>query len=340
MIWGKVVSFTDRGAAVGQRIAVLLPDDKIECYARGVDVSLKGTKLSRMVQQAMVDCSLLIFVGATGIAVRSIAPYLQGKAYDPAVLVVDENARFVISLVSGHLGGANALAERLADGLGAQAVVTTATDGRGIFAVDTWAREHGCAVLDPKNIQYVSAALLRGDTVGCKTAFAVRGSVPRYIALNRDRCESGFTVDFSGEEHPFVHTLHLVPRIVHIGIGCRRGTPADAIEAAVQQALDKAKVHPAALRAVASIDLKKNEVGLLEFCRAHALPFVTYSAEMLQKVEGSFTASAFVQQTVGVDNVCERAAVQSAGGGALLCAKTAQNGVTVALAAENWGIEF
>ena len=175
---------------------------------------------------------------------------------------------------------------------------------------------------------------------GCKTAFAVRGSVPRYIALNRDRCESGFTVDFSGEEHPFAHTLHLVPRIVHVGIGCRRGTPADAIEAAVQQALDKAKVHPAALCAVASIDLKKNEAGLLEFCKAHNLSLATYPAEVLQKDDGSFTASAFVQQTVGVDKVCERAAVQSAGGGALLCAKTAQNGVTVALAAENWGIEF
>ena len=141
MIRAKVISFTERGAKTGQRIAAALSGACVEQYARNVDLSLQATKLSRLVQQAMVDCDLILFVGATGIAVRACAPYLQGKQYDPAILVIDENARFVISLLSGHLGGANALADRLARDLQAQPVITTATDNRGIFAVDTWAKK-------------------------------------------------------------------------------------------------------------------------------------------------------------------------------------------------------
>ena len=339
MIWGKVVSFTGRGAETGRRIAALLGEGKIECYARGVDPSLEGTQLARMVQQAMVDCNLLVFVGACGIAVRAIAPYLQGKAYDPAVLVVDEGAKFVIPLVSGHLGGANALAVRLAEGLGAQAVVTTATDGRGLFAVDTWAREHGCTVLNPGEIRFVSAALLRGESVGLQTDVPGQGAIPRYIKQGGGQ-DAGVTVASSGARQPFAHTLHLVPRIVCVGLGCRRGASRQAVEQAVGAALKQAGVHIAALQAVASIDVKRDEAGLLDFCKDHNLPAVFYSAGELRLAPGRFTASDFVQQAVGVDNVCERAAVWHTGGGKLLMAKTAHDGVTVALAAQNWGMEF
>lgn len=339
MIWGKIISFTDRGAQVGSRIAALMPGDCMEQYARGVDPSVRGTSLSRMVQQAMVDCSLIVFVGATGIAVRSIAPYLQGKAYDPAVLVVDENARFVISLVSGHLGGANAIAGRLAEGLGAQAVITTATDGRGIFAVDTWAKENGCAVIETDRIRHISAALLRGEAVGMESDYPLDGAVPRYIHIGGARPENGFTVSTRRTHTPFANTLHLVPRILHLGVGCRRGTSEDAIARAVRAALDACGIDFSAVCMVASIDLKKDEAGLRAFCTRHHLPFQAFAAEELREVAGEFTSSAFVQQTVGVDNVCERAALRSAGG-QLTCRKFSMDGVTVALAEENWRVRF
>lgn len=339
MIRAKLVSFTGRGAALAERVAAALPDARCERYARTVDPSLHGTRLSRFAQQAMVDCDLIVFIGAAGIAVRAIAPYLAGKAFDPAVLVLDENGKFVISLISGHLGGANALAERLAGALGAQPVITTATDGRGVFAVDTWAKAQGCVVYDTPGIKFVSGALLRNDPVGLASDFPVDGILPALVRLN-GACEAGFTVGFDVTAQPFPHTLHLVPRIVSLGLGCRRGTTRETIERVVFETLRAAGVPMEGVRVAASIDRKADEAGLLAFCAAHGLEFVTYPAQTLEAAAGDFTPSAFVQKTVGVDNVCERAAVCAADGGRLICRKTARDGVTVALAIPDWRVRF
>lgn len=335
----KFVSFTAVGAQTAKKAAALLPDFLTERYARTVDPSLAGTQLSRFAQQAMVDCDLIVFVGAVGIAVRAVAPYLAGKAFDPAVLVIDEAGRFVIPILSGHLGGANALAERLADGLGAQAVITTATDARAAFAVDTWAAAHDCVVVDPENIKYVSGALLRGETVGLRSDFPVEGRLPAQVMLDGTP-ESGFCIGFDTEAASFAHTLHLVPQVVFLGVGCRKGTDEKTIEAAARVALDTAGVPWEAVRGIASIDVKQNEPGLLHFCETHGLSLTVFSAETLQSVSGDFTPSDFVARTVGVDNVCERAAVCAAAGGALRCRKRAQNGVTVALAQRDWRADF
>lgn len=333
----KFVSFTEVGAQTAKKAAALLPDFLTERYARTVDPSLSGTQLARFAQQAMADCDLIVFVGAVGIAVRAVAPYLAGKAFDPAVVVIDEAGRFVIPLLSGHLGGANELAQRLADGLGAQAVITTATDGRAAFAVDSWAAAHDCTVVDPQHIKHVSGSLLRSEPVGLRSDFPVDGRLPAQVTLD-GAPDSGFCIGFDTKAAPFAHTLHLVPRVILLGIGCRKGTDAQTIEQAVQAALDAAGVPWDAVRGVASIDVKQNEPGLLHFCENHGLQLTVFSAETLRAVPGDFTPSDFVARTVGVDNVCERAAVCAAAGGTLLCHKRAQNGVTVALAQQDWRV--
>ena len=322
----KFVSFTEIGAQTAAKAARLLPDFLCERYARTVDLSLSNTSLPRFAQQAMVDCDLIVFVGAAGIAVRAAAPYLAGKAYDPAVVVIDEQGRFVIPLLSGHLGGANELAERLAEGLGATAVITTATDGRAVFAVDSWAKSHECVVFDPENIKYISGALLRGDTVGLRSAFPVDGLLPAHIDT-KTAAESGVVIGFD-----------LVPRVISLGIGCRKGVSAGAVEQTVREALGRAGLSLAAVKAVASIDIKKDEPGLVSFCAAHGLPFAVYSAEELNAAPGEFTASEFVKDTVGVDSVCERAAVVNAGNGTIIARKYAKNGVTAAFAAGGYRV--
>lgn len=151
----------------------------------------------------------LIFVGAAGIAVRAIAPHCRSKAADPAVVVLDEGGKFAIPLLSGHLGGANELAQRLAAVCHAVPVITTATDGRGVFAVDEWAKRQNCAVAEPERIRYVSGALLAGQSVCYAADWAVSGTPPAGVepAAAADRADFALTLTPTGE------ALHLIPAL-------------------------------------------------------------------------------------------------------------------------------
>lgn len=277
----------------------------------------------------------MVFVGACGIAVRAVAPHLQDKQSDPAVLSVDELGRFVIPLLSGHIGGANALAEKLAAALGAAAAVTTATDINGRFSVDAWAAENGLFIDDIKTAKAVSAAILEG-TVPLASDFPITGGLPSGIAVG-DTGPVGICVSWK-RKRPFSRTLLLVPPVVRLGIGCRRGTEAASIAALVDEVLEQSGIHPAAVKAVATIELKKDEPGLLSFCRERDWPLEWYSAPALQAVPGIFASSDFVRGVTGVDNVCERAAAVH--GGQLTVKKAAGHGVTVAAAVGYWEVRF
>ncbi len=269
----------------------------------------------------------LLFVGASGIAVRVIAPYVKDKFTDPAVVSVDEAGRFAVPLLSGHVGGANDLARLTAQLTGGTAAVSTATDVNGFFAVDQWAREQGFFLDGREGAKRVSAALLAGISVGLTSDFPIQGALPDGVA--EGPAEAGIALTLDPEKTPFPHTVRLIPPVLCVGVGCRRGTPAQAIAAAVERTLAAHRLSLRGVGAVCSIDLKKDEPGLLAFCQSLGLPLTTYSAEELSAVPGDFTPSPFVKGVTGVDNVCERAAVRR--GGALIVPKQAGDGVTVAV---------
>ena len=310
----------------------------------------------------------VIFIGACGIAVRSIAPYIAGKKTDPAVLVIDECGQFVISLLSGHLGGANELAVRCAGYLHATPVVTTATDLHSRFAVDVFAKKNGCAIFHMKAAKEASAALLSGEQIGFYSEFPWEGELPEGLVL----CDSnGKPVSMPGQESTgkpaegggtkenvaeipetgiavtihkscllFSNTVHVVPPVAVLGMGCRRGKEAAAILEAAGNCLEEADLYKEALHSIASIDLKKEEPGLLALAKEWSLPFQTFTEEELKAVKGEFTPSKFVKKITGVDNVCERSAVLASGEGTLIRKKTGRDGVTTALAAGNRRIRF
>ena len=144
-------------------------------------------------------------------------------------------------------------------------------------------------------------------------------------------------------EHPFVHTLYLIPRVITTGVGCKKETPKEIVEKVIRRACDEQLIPSVAMEQVASIDLKKDEEGILEYCEERNLPFVTYSKEELEEVEGTYASSSFVKDVTGVDNVCERAALLGSsreGKGRLILRKFAQDGVTVALAMKKWSVNF
>lgn len=321
-----LIAFTQNGMVQGEKIAAALS-------AEGAAATLfcgtgkHKTPLAQFAENGFQHANALIFIGAAGIAVRAIAPFVRSKASDPAVLCMDDGAHFCISLLSGHLGGANALCARVADITGAQAVITTATDTHGVFAVDTWAASQGLFVANPAAIKLVSAKLLRGETVSIAAEISLHGALPQGVELSSEKPDIIITA------HAAVppHVLHLVPKTAVLGIGCKKGTSQAAIEAFFTAFAQKNNLHAAAVFKVCSIDLKQNEQGLLDFCAAHGYRFETYTAAQLAAVQGDFSPSAFVQSITGVDNVCERSAVLGANG-ALTIKKNAGGGVTMALA--------
>ena len=314
------LAFTETGLALAKRLSAALPGSVARC---GQD----GVSLAEWTSAQFVRSDALIFVGATGIAVRAIAPHCKSKTTDPAVVVVDECGRFAVPILSGHLGGANDLARAIATVCGAVPVITTATDAHGIFAVDEWAKHQNCTVLEPERIKLVSGKLLAGQPVYYWADIPVTGTAPAGLC----HTESPEKADLALTLCPTGQALHLVPRIGVLGIGCKRGTSAETLEAAFAAFCARYGFAAQAVTAAASIDLKQNEPGLLAFCRVHGWPARFYSAAQLRSLPGQFTPSPFVQRVTGVDNVCERAAVLDADG-SLFYPKFACNGVTFALA--------
>lgn len=317
------------------------PDSTVLCKVKCKSLPELSEKksLSECVAEYFSQADALVFICAAGIAVRSIAPFLQHKSTDPAVVVLDEQGKFCISLLSGHAGGANALTKQIAEWTGAVPVITTATDREGLFAVDDFARKNRLAVTDWKMAKQISAKLLEGKRVGICSELPWKGELPKELYWYHGSIEEKQpeeTIIFISCRRVSIpeNTLCLVPKSVVVGIGCRKGTAKEKIADAIHQCLFEEGILAEAVSVVASIDLKKEETGLCDYCQENQIPFVTFSAEQLQKAEGEFSASSFVKGVTGVSCVCERSAV-SAAGGELLCHKKVYDGVTVALAIKN-----
>lgn len=346
-----MISFTERGSRLCRNLSEALEIQGYCCEAYAIKkyAAPHGLlPLTRPLQEwtgEMFDkCSAICFIGASGIAVRSIAPFVRDKTKDPAVVVMDEKGIFAISLLSGHLGGANDLAGVLANLTGAIPVITTATDVNGRFAVDVFAKKNSLYIENMTYAKEISADVLDEKPVGFYSDFPVMDQIPEEIipVTNEQvfKGTAGIAVTLHEGTLPFKHTLHLIPKILTVGIGCRKGTDASDIEKAVLDALGVAGISVHGVEQIASIDLKAEEAGIISFCEKYKIPFITYSKEELSEVEGTFTESEFVKEITGVSNVCERSAVLGSLRGRLIQKKKAANGITTAIALREWSVEF
>ena len=324
----SIFAFSKKGMETARRVALSLGEAyalyAAERIAEG-EFSPVPKPSSEFYRERFFSDGALIFVSSCGIAVRSIAPFIVSKTSDPAVIAIDETGRFAVSLLSGHIGGANALARRIAEAIGAEPVITTATDVNGRFSVDSWAETHGFAISDMGMAKKVSAAILEGD-VPVKSDLPITGELPAGLKFGEG--ETGVYLTYRTDT-PFPNTLRLVPKCLHIGIGCRRGISKEAIENAADRVFSDNGLDMRAIKSAASIDIKSGEAGLIEFCRGAGLPISFYSAERLNGLRGEFSSSDFVKSVAGTDCVSERAAMM--GADELIVKKTAMDGVTIAV---------
>lgn len=336
-----LISFTAKGAQVNRGLSRILENTIGYHLSKYEEVGLEKVEgtLQEWTQKAFNQCEVIIYIGATGIAVRAIAPFLVSKEQDPAVLCIDELGKNVIPLVSGHIGGANQFARYVAQQIEGQAIISTATDLENRFAVDEWATFQGILITDLKQAKRIATEILRGETIGLVSDFPIEGRLPQQVECI-EHGPIGIYIGYDQRKKPFEETLWLIPKGMSLGIGCKKGTPCEKIEKLVCMQLKSLGLSVELITTIASIDLKREEQGLLEWASDYNKPLCFYSAEELGEVEGDFTASPFVKHITGVENVCERAAVRASSGGKLILKKVALEGVTMALASPCYTVKF
>ena len=379
-----VMAFTAAGLETAERLSGIFSQQKnaeVRFFAparlaQAADLEAAAAELPAFSSSSLVEFTSLafaeadhiIYIGAAGIAVRAIAPHLKSKDTDPGVIVMDEKAAYVIPILSGHIGGANALALDMARALGAQAVITTATDVNGVIAIDSWAMQNHMKIDRIGNIKHISSAVLENRRIKlytqCRGKFAVLKSEELKALYEgfeaADSLDSSNPSESSGSDVPLVvitdsqsliedvrkrfpEALVLIPCVTFAGMGCRKDIDFLPAEELFEQALTELDLDVRAIRSINSVDLKKDEKALLMLAEKYGIEFKTFSAEELMEAElhtdAEMSHSELVSRVAGAGNVCERAAVMGAVMGAtgsesdiyIIMKKTKRNGVTIAV---------
>ena len=362
----SVIAFSLTGLSLAEKLEDgLSGHNEVDVYVKSIhaDNSIKES-LNQWAEARFQDSDALIFVCSCGIAVRAIAPLVRSKKTDPAVIAVDELGLNAIALLSGHLGGANELARYLAAVMEAEAVITTATDLHEKFAVDLFAKKNHLQILNKDGIAKVSAKVLAGETITISIEsghYRESGDTDDSNTKEETNLDQSKTlvdkgqairmidypptekVDVVGAEEPerYDASIYLRPKQYVVGMGCRKDKDSAELMTFYRKTLEQENIEPELVYALASIDKKKEEAGLLAICERKRIPFLVYTAEELSQMNGMFHASSFVETQVGVDNVCERAALAGCGkGGKLIYEKHAQDGMTIAIAKRDWSVGF
>ncbi|MGN0587197.1 MAG: cobalt-precorrin 5A hydrolase [Oscillospiraceae bacterium] len=327
-----VISITEKGRLLSRKITAFLNEkhsvERFCFHTHSDEIAHSFDDISSLTAKLFIGYDALIFVCACGIAVRSIAPHIVSKTCDPAVIVIDDCGKFAVPILSGHIGGANCLAGLISENIGAVPVITTATDVGGRFSPDSFAKANGLIITDINAAKEIAAAVLDGEKIGLCSDYPCE-NIPSEF-LPDGACRTGICISADRSKKPFDVTLSLVPRNIIVGIGCKRNTSCDTIETHIVHCFETAGIDLDRLCAAATIDIKADEKGLIEFCQKYKINLLTFSADELMKVSGSFSCSGFVLEKTGTDNVCERNAVKA--GGKLILPKTTGSGVTAALA--------
>ena len=327
----------------GKEIALKLQKHlRAELYIKEHSENLsKNFNLSDITKKAMKNSNGIIFISSTGIAVRAIAPFLEGKDKDPGVVVVDLSCKYAINILSGHLGGGNELTIKVAEILKVQPIITTATDNFGIIGPDILAKENDLIIEDLKKTKYIASLLVDGKTVGIKDDYKelkigkgyeeiqdlrenciwithnlkfnyddnLISNELKNININRNIVSNEYNdclnKQIENKELDYSKILKLIKKDLILGIGCRRDTDYEKLYDFITNSLIKYNFDIKSVAAIVSVDVKKDETGIIKLAEKINCPFKTFTKQEIKTVQDKYEKSEFVLRTLGITGVCE-----------------------------------
>jgi len=304
---------------------------EINTFVYGEDFNLKT-----ITKEAMNNSEGIIFVSSTGIAVRAIAPFLEGKDKDPGIVLVDLSGKYAISILSGHLGGGNELTIKVSEILHSMPIITTASDNLGLIAPDILAKENDLIIEDLKKAKYIAVLLIDKKVIGIKDDYNTIQISNGYekIQLLRDDCiwithclKSGNNEE--NEKIDYSKILRLIKKDIVLGIGCRKDTTYEKLYDFVNANLIKYNIDIRSVSVIVSVDIKANEEGIIKLAEKINCPFKTFSKDEIKTVQDKYDKSEFVFKTLGITGVCEPSV--DLAGAEVIISKIKHEGMTLAI---------
>ena len=317
-----LITVTNKGVEQAKKIKkaytiALIEIYTMEKFSDKSTLTIKGS-FKEQVGEIFSEYKSIIFITAVGIAVRAIAPYIKTKDVDPCVLVIDEGSDFVIPILSGHLGGGNELAQDISQSIGAYPLITTSSDISGKIAVDTLAQKINGKLESLESAKKVTSLIVAGERVSIKVPQNIEDSNPSGVIVvsNREKIE----------------ITQIIPKNISIGIGCKKDTPKEKIIEIIEEVLEKLNISKKALGIIGTVDIKKDEIGIIESARHFNVPLKIISRDEIKKIEDKFETSDFVRKTIGVGAVSAPCSIlASTKKGDILIEKFRKDGVTISV---------
>jgi len=323
----RAICFTEKGRAVLEKLNEKYRENGMEeaVLFDGRNVS----SLTEWTKEGFEEGACLIYVSAVGIAVRAVSGVAEDKLKDSPVIVMDDNGQFVIPVLSGHVGGSNKIALTIAELIGAVPVITTSTDGNDAFSADLFAKEQNLIIQNRDGIKKVSAKAIEGKAITLSVKhFPPKEPVDVLVADVVDSAGQFCQTDTADAEY----SLLLSPKPYLLGVGTKKGKDSKEAEKFLLSVLSEHGMKVEEVYAICSIDRKEEETCLKAFSAKYRIPFLTFDAEILNEIDGEFSESDYVRSTVGVGNVCERAAMAAGmNRGELIVRKQTGDGITAAV---------
>lgn len=303
-------------------------------------ISIINLPLKDNIKSILEKYDMIIFIMATGIVVRVIAPYIKHKTIDPGIIVMDEKGKYVISLLSGHIGGANKYTKELAYYLKASPVITTSSDVKDTIAVDMLAMKLNCYVEDLEYAKIVTAHIVNDYNIGIISSIPINIKLPsQFIKLNEENIEDSINkfnikslINISDNKlQGSCPISNLIPKNIIVGIGCRRGKTKEEIIDQLNKTCNEYNININKISKISTVEVKKDEVGLIELAEKLKVPLEIISLDSIREVQHQFDGSSFVEKTIGVKCVCEPCGYISSNYGKCIVNKVKNNGITISL---------